>query len=543
MQNTTGRMRLLAGGAVIVLASALGAAGTTPAVAASKQPMHIDCAKATSLCAEVHDSELVFGEDVYVGHDEPSLLFYDSRPGSGNNSTYLVKLPKDPPTLPTQDGTGGTFNFQLHPAFWLGLALCDNESAPEFTHAPCVPDSDTNIFDSADAGDPHYIGKHPGAAFLEVQFYPPGYTFFTNGISCDALKWCASMAIFSLNLDQNTGVPNNTDCLSRVGIEPANFAFITKNGKAHAPADPLLATIDTFTPNPATDVFMNSGDQLSVSIHDSAAGLRVDLADMSTGQTGSMTASMANQFGQVVYDPNATTCTTRPYAFRPMYATSSEHTRVPWAAHGYNVAFSDEIGHFEYCNAVDGEGGACVDSAEEPDADDFFCFSGATSLRVHVGGCLATENDFDGTSYQKVWAGSTTPDQDARLHPTAIQFSSPRFNGGQRYERVAFEADLPRIEAADVIDPSLPACNRTTGANCVNPPPNAQFYPIYSTRGGAFGCEWQFGGPNIPGTMNTFGGTSTAEFGPLVKFAYPGPAGTAVFRFNNFRQVLASNPC
>jgi hypothetical protein len=39
-----------------------------------------------------------------------------------------------------------------------------------------------------------------------------------------------------------------------------------------------------------------------------------------------------------------------------MYSTSSEHTRVPWAAHSYNVAFSDEIGHFEYCSAVDANG-------------------------------------------------------------------------------------------------------------------------------------------------------------------------------------------
>src|SRR5438552_2926035 len=67
--------------------------------------------------------------------------------GSGNNATYLLRLPKDPPTLPKQDGTGGTFNFQLHPAFWFGMALCDNQSAPEFTHAACAPDSDTNIFD------------------------------------------------------------------------------------------------------------------------------------------------------------------------------------------------------------------------------------------------------------------------------------------------------------------------------------------------------------------------------------------------------------
>ena len=39
------------------------------------------------------------------------------------------------------------WNFQLHVAFWVGMALCDNQSAPEYTHAPCKPDSDENIFD------------------------------------------------------------------------------------------------------------------------------------------------------------------------------------------------------------------------------------------------------------------------------------------------------------------------------------------------------------------------------------------------------------
>jgi hypothetical protein len=46
-------------------------------------------------------------------------------------------------------------------------------------------------------------------------------------------------------------------------------------------------------------------------------------------------------------------------------------------------------------------------------------------------------------------------------------FTSPVFNGSENYDRVAFEADLPRIEAADFGG----ICNRFTGANCVNPPP------------------------------------------------------------------------
>src|SRR5512142_3339931 len=187
-------------------------------------------------CAEPADS-IGYGGG-YTGHDEPSLLFYSDSAGSGNSNAYQLTLPTDPNVLPNDAGTAGTWNFQLHPAFWLGMALCDNQSGPEFTHAPCTPDSDTNIFDGTDPAAPDYIGKHPGTAFLELQFYPPGWAPWPAGVSCDATKWCAAMAIFSFNADQNAGVNNNASCLNSVGVEPANFAFVTTSGAPHAPPSP-----------------------------------------------------------------------------------------------------------------------------------------------------------------------------------------------------------------------------------------------------------------------------------------------------------------
>src|SRR5690349_2873491 len=92
---------------------------------ATSRTTGLDCAVRSQACAEVYDSEAVFGQDVYVGHDEPSNLFYSSTPGSGNRNSYLLQLPKDPPTLPNGTDSGGTFNFQLHPAFWFGMAMCD----------------------------------------------------------------------------------------------------------------------------------------------------------------------------------------------------------------------------------------------------------------------------------------------------------------------------------------------------------------------------------------------------------------------------------
>ncbi len=539
------RTLVIGAGAFLLLwattAAAVSANGASTAAPQEGKSEKLLCSEGSPICAETADALGYRGE--YTGHDEPSLLFYSDTPGAGNNQNYRLVVPKDPPVLPRQDGTGGTFNFQDRIAFWFGMALCDNQSAPEFTHDPCTPDSDTNIFDGADPTKADYIGRHPGTAFLELQFYPPGWVPFQNAISCDATKWCAAMAIFSFNSNQNTGVNNNAACLNTVGVEPANFSFITKSGTPHAPASPLGLTLGSFTPNPATDLFMNAGDALNISLHDSADGLVTAINDLTTGESGSMTASVANGFAQINYDPAAPACTQTPYAFHPMYSTSSEHTRVPWAAHSYSVAFSDEIGHFEYCDHANRQG-TCVNPGvndKKKDADDTQCFNADASLRIRIGGCIGTDNDFDGVSYQKTWPGSLTdPAQDAAFNPQSILFSSPTFNGGVNYSRVAFEADLPRIEAADFGG----ICNRTTGAGCSNPPPGSNFYPFYSTRSNAsVGCFWQLGGANIPGTTNTFGGNSSAEFGPLLFLDYPGPGFTPIHRTNDFRQVLSSNPC
>src|SRR5215475_1032887 len=254
-------MRRLLGGALAAAAALV----LSAMFAGSAHAGILQCSEPYALCAESNDSIGYGGE--YTGHDEPSLLFYSGTPGAGNSNLYHLTVPTDPKVQPNQSGTAGTWNFQLHPTFWLGMALCDNQSAPEFTHAPCTPDSDTNIFDGTNEAGADYIGKHPGTAFLELQFYPPGWVSWPPGVSCDATKWCAAMAIFSFNSDQNAGVNNNAACLNTVGVEPANFAFITTSGTPHAPPSPLGATGATFTPNAATDLFMSSGDRLTIDIH------------------------------------------------------------------------------------------------------------------------------------------------------------------------------------------------------------------------------------------------------------------------------------
>jgi hypothetical protein len=111
------------------------------------------CATRPALCTETIDPWNYQGQ--YTGHDEPSLLFYSNVPGSGNSDLYHLTLPTDPPTAPNDSATGGTANYQLHPAFWFGMALCDDQSAPNVggspvagPQIPCTPDSDKNIFTS-----------------------------------------------------------------------------------------------------------------------------------------------------------------------------------------------------------------------------------------------------------------------------------------------------------------------------------------------------------------------------------------------------------
>jgi hypothetical protein len=563
--------RLVAGAVASVTVFGLGLSATPVAAhpAGAAAPYQITfCEDHGASCTEPIKEE---GQDAsyYVGHDEPSALFYSNTPGSGNSNVYTLKLPSDPKNQPSQDGSGTTWNFQLHPAFWFGMAMCDNQSAPNPAgtsvpsragpNVPCAPDSDTNIYTDP-LGGAKYIGQHPGSAFMEMQFYPPSWAKWPAGNSCDPTQWCAALNIdsFSRNSNFPVGNPNrnnNLGCLAQIGgTEYVNFAFITKNGVAQAPANPKALQSDPnqvgFTPDPVKDLFMGSGDTLTVDMHDTAAGFQVNIQDQTSGQSGSMTASVANGFGQIQFAPSpSTACNVINQPFHPMYSTSSENTRVVWAAHSYNVAFSDEIGHFEYCNVTDGNvGGNCVTAGvTDPggvDGDDFGCFNGSQSSLVPISGCLGTDFDFDGPEYGNNWPGTgRNYGQDKKFHSTPIQFTSPLTNG-VNFDRVAFETDLPAIEGY---------CNVLTGAGCTNPPlgpdGNPTFYPFFSTGTALTGnkkqCVWDEGGPSIKDATNTFGGSSTTAFGPLVLLDFVSsvsPTGV-VSVFEDYRNIVPSNPC
>src|SRR5438309_1276572 len=95
-RNSVRRLRVLS---VVTVAVLAGATVFTLGSSAKAAPTWggnswKGCANNIRLCTEVDDSWSAFGH--YVGHDEPSTLFYSNQPGSGNHMQYEVTLPTEP---------------------------------------------------------------------------------------------------------------------------------------------------------------------------------------------------------------------------------------------------------------------------------------------------------------------------------------------------------------------------------------------------------------------------------------------------------------
>jgi hypothetical protein len=486
----------------------------------------------------------------YVGHDEPSVKFISSAPGSGNTMTYLTKIPVDPRRSPTPSGSVTNYG-QLSVAPWFGLPMCDPASYPQ---NPCTPDSDSNI----GLNEPNAAGS----AFMELQLYPPGYTPFVDSTSCDATKWCAAMTIDSAECNFNFAFCN-PNC-----TEPVNFAYLQTNGVPTGPPSPQLTDVSTFTPNGNT-LMINPGDTLVVSITDPPQGFTTTIRDLTTHQTGWMTASAANGFANT----DLNTCNGTPFTFHAEYNTASVNNRVPWAALEGGVLMEQEIGHSEVCNSVTNQdpftasypGGqtfsdpnvfdTCTGGSEGPNATgegpctangcqnattqgangptacstnnpasgalcefaDGSCFQKgtrtilvngvATTAQSDANQCFANrfqngDLDFDGLDY----VASSWPNGGPN-HPTAFQYVGP-FTNGKPYPQIQFETDVSGSSAL---------CDVATGQNCEVKPIGSQFYPFWSLSQNPFArgssqtsCVWNFG-RDLPGTRQDFG--QDAQYG------------------------------
>ncbi len=405
--------------------------------------------KVANVCTDFfgYDGKRGYDNGHYIGHDEPAVEYVSNVPGSGNNVQWQITLPKEHALPATQ-----TFENQI--AFWFSMALCDPGSYPQ---NPCTPDSDSN---HSGAFDP----SSAGSAFLEMQFYPPGFSPFITQISCDLTHWCASLHINSLECTLGFAFCN-PNCL-----EPTNFAFIQMDGIPTGPPGPASATDATFTPNAQT-LLMNQGDKLKITIKDTPNGLINRIDDLTTGKSGFMVASAANGYQSL----DVNTCAPTNFSFHPEFSTAKFGNFVPWAALQANVGFASEIGHFE--PGLNGDG----------DADDAPCFPGPT-----LPGCIdfATggDTDFDGTSYLPDWPDGTSNT------PTSVELKAPLSNG-HRYPALQFETDLLASEFT---------CN-PDGSGCTVPPSGAVFYPFYAQSGRGANCRLTFGNDIRGATINDFG--------------------------------------
>jgi hypothetical protein len=415
-------------------------------------------------CADFRDEYGGRGYDNghYIGHDEPSVGFISTAPHSGNNVQWDFTLTRDRPLPATQ-------SFELFPAVWFAMALCDPNSFP---NGSCVPDSDENNPSVA------------GSAFLELQFYPPGYPPFITQLSCDLTHWCAALNIDSLEV-------TSAGRLNPTCTEPVNFAFVQRDGVPTGPPGPATATNATFTPNHQT-LLMNQGDHLRITIKDTVAGVVTQIDDLTTGQTGFMVASAANGFQNT--DPN--TCAATNFGFHPEFDTAKFGNFVPWAVLQANINFAAEIGHFE---------------VPDGDSDDAFCFPGPG-----VRGCLGADLDFDGTSYQADWPGgpgnTSTPLKIGSVAGRGIGPLSASDDTGD------YDKPYPIMQFESTVSDSERTC-QPTGVGCVIPPVGAQFYPFYSLAadrdgnddGDGRSCTLLFGDFSGFG-FNDFGGD--AQYGP-----------------------------
>ncbi|MCL2419608.1 MAG: hypothetical protein FWD04_09970, partial [Conexibacteraceae bacterium] len=257
----------------------------------------------------------------YIGHDEPDMTFLSNARGSGDNVTWTETLPRDPKAAPTVKHPGKDVShwFELSVAPWLSMAMCDPNSYPQ---AACAPQSESNA--------PTCVGTNitgcfvgGGSAFMEMQFYPPGFPPFVDSTSCNDKSWCAALTIDSLECTAGFATCN-TGC-----EEPINFAWIQRDGVPTGPPSPQESNLASSTPNGQT-LMMNPGDRLSIHMFNAPApggghAFEVVIHDLTTGQTGFMQASAANGFANT----SIADCSGTPFNFQPEYSTATSSDIIP----------------------------------------------------------------------------------------------------------------------------------------------------------------------------------------------------------------------
>ncbi len=517
----------------LVRLAVLGAFALVPAAAqagvAPRPVGQIDCngfshtqeqLRTTAACADIHGvrDTRFYDNGWYIGHDEPAIRFISSAPGSSSDVTFTERLGSDPAATPTvaRPGSDITHYFELTIAPWFSMNVCDPNSFPQ---KACRPVSDANAPSATSPGG--------GAAFVELQFYPPGAAPFSDNISCDNTHWCSALTIDSLECDV-TGACNN-NC-----TEPVNFGWIQDNGAPTGPPSPQLSDLETITPNGHT-LLMNPGDEVVIRMFNAPLpggehALEVSERDLTTGRSGFMIASADNGF----MTTNPTTCEGTPFNFQPEYSSAKAENILPWGVGPYNVDTEFEIGHYEPCTSLSDPTteltyafsdtawtrchGPYEAGGENPllEPDDSPCYPagdthGGTAPPDLLTGCDVFSDaigdlDYDGPSYRADWPTSAA----AGRFPAAFLQAQPT-SGGSPYPKIQFETDLSGTEKD---------CNVATGTGCVVPPVGpGHFYPYWTLGSSSLGCTWEFGnvksGERFGGDAQ-YGAVTPASLGAFV---------------------------
>jgi hypothetical protein len=553
------RRKLLPGAFILGIASIFGIAmltGSTAAVAGATRSTassthapaaqgELDCNGFSPVQKELHAGECTdirgdlgvnnsntwggrfYDNGHYIGHDEPDTTFLSNAPGSGNNVNWNVTLGRDPKAAPTDTDPGHdvTHWFELTPAPWFSMAMCDPNSYPQ---APCTPNSDSNAptcFGPTCTG-----GQGGGSAFMEMQLYPPGNPPFIDSESCNGTQWCAALTIDSLEC--TTGfVTCNPDC-----EEPANFAFIQQNGIPTGPPGPADADASTYVPNNST-LLMNPGDRISIHMSDAPApgggdAFEVVIHDYTQHTTGYMQASAANGFETVsggIVNGKAGDCSGTPFNFQPEYSSAAKDNIIPWAALQTDISTEFETGHWESCSSLSepltpnpldpSDTGGLYNECEGPyenagppdsgtaELGDALCYykgdthpgydgPGTSTAPDEATGCQDNlfqngDLDFDGQPYYPDWPTGTRTTK----WPSTFVEQFPTTNGHQQYSQFFMQTDIALSETTCLGN----SYGGGTSSGCTVPPQGpGNFYP-YWTEAHGFGnsCALEFG--NVSG--------------------------------------------
>jgi hypothetical protein len=478
----------------------------------------------------------------YIGHDEPDATFLSSSPGSGNNVTWTVTLGRDPKAAPGDAVPGKDVShwFELSPAPWFSMALCDPNSYPQTS---CTPESDSNAptCDGPNCTTP----TGGGSAFMEFQLYPPGNPPFVDSESCNDSQWCAALTIDSAECTQGFA-SCNTDC-----EEPVNFGFIQRNGVPTGPPSPQEATEATEVPNNET-LLMNPGDTIRFHMYDARVpgggrAFEVVVHDLTTGQTGRMQASGANGFQTT----SMADCSGTPFNFQPEYNTASSANIIPWGAIATDISTEFETGHWEPCtslgdpitNPLDpadpGDYNECNGPYENagppdsttPEAGEAECYNqgdthpgydgpGTSTPPDELTGCQDNifqngDLDFDGTPYWTEWPTGNFPNR----YPSTFVESLPTTHG-RSYSSFFMQTDLALSEST--CQGNTLGGGGGTAAGCTVPPQGpGNFYPYWSeVHAGGF-CALEFG--NVSGNpfVTDFGRDSQYGTDQFNTLGYP----------------------